>query len=930
MAGPEGPGQDQFSQQAEEARRREAEALQREEEEARLLAEAGGTASGKGKESKYQRREMHEDFTTFRPLDVLGHQTYEDLHGWEKEYVKEALEEMVLTPFLTLSEELRSIVEATAAKKHLYGAQNSLDRSIYTIAQTEAQIKSAKEGDNKIILRSVLAEQIRHKSTLTIFGWSVPYLSTYWGGMESGRLVSERGMQLPMSDLDRFYHGTKAKLLRDKLKTLDPTSEVFDAIPLVKAEKKQKQVVEQRVNADGVLENVATMQEETEVKTSGDRLAKYTADSAFWNQIRGEMNIYNPVLGGKHKEILQVSTTMQDFVAGLSSRQARIGEVGEVIDKVLVKKIKIYLDQNGDQVLETAYDELGNKITTEAGLDAVMKRPNGKIEYRMDNTSSGIKPIEFYVDTLDYFNKSKSDYDRKWIIATTAAMCIENAKDILDSLPRDVSTSDRDPVASKKYKDLVEAVNAKAIEIMENYDDFDESLLEQKIATTAFDLSYAISFGSFSIADIGWSNEWSRVPVFDEKTKEIVGFHWVNDPGQGDPTASGDAFSLRRPWVHDAIYAIIKGRASDFNVGAMPPVSTAEGKPFIDALLSEVEEINQRDVMVEKLKAGEHPHIARYFGVIGAYENELKNTDGWQKGAEIRAKTKRESNPNLIKSIEESVMYIPTPFKGESQETLIYPIILPQFQVSLFDMLTVSKDYSVGDMFRLTWRQENGKWVETTPDDPNGVRLTQMDIDWSSYGGYADDGRAVNDNFITQAYASLYGPMDPKNVEAMESSPMKAITTIIKFVDIGARNYIKRLKGGGKIERQSFETMYAASIIFQNLALGVHHVIGRGGVDSYKKFIAQIPSGGGRDNPNNLYTVLRTAEDLIKNKQGYDNYASGIYLALLAMSEAIKPIVVASDDSARKNTKRMASTGEDITGMKEWEKIFQKYENVEQ
>ncbi|MFA6446388.1 MAG: hypothetical protein WCW14_04045, partial [Candidatus Paceibacterota bacterium] len=569
-------------------------------------------------------------FNEYRPMEELSRKDILDLDSREKKLVEEALTDSVLTPFLTFSTELNSVVEGASAKKYLYSSQNSLERMMYSIAQTEGQIYSAHSERNEVVLGVVLAEQVREKSALTIHNWALPYLSMYWDGMGSLRILSERGAQLPMADMDRFYKGPKAKWVSDGIKNLIP--EAVKAIPLATLKKGKKE----EETDDGIL-----VTETLEIReTFGDRLARYTSDSDFWTRVRGEMNTYNPLLGGKEKEKLYISEAMQQFVADFSTLQPRIKEDGSKERKMPPKKLTLYFDENGKQIEQLAFfrDASGQEQPLITNDQIKEREKNGETVIWKPGRAltTQDKKTELFVDNLDYFNKSRSENERRWVIATTAAMCIENAKQILDSLPHDVNQADGNSDANKIYKTLIQNVNNKAIEIMENYDVFRKSLLEQKIAMTAFNLSYAMSFGTFSVADMGWSYGWEL-----KKNQNGSGFIWTAEGSQGDPTASGDSFTARRPYFHEVTYAAVKNRVSATNAGPMMAVDSTKVDELANSLLSEAEEINQRGVMVERMKRGEQPHIARFFGVLGAFESDLQNVPAWQEGSKVRSKVNK-------------------------------------------------------------------------------------------------------------------------------------------------------------------------------------------------------------------------------------------------------------------------------------------------
>lgn len=284
-------------------------------------------------------------------------------------------------------------------------------------------------------------------------------------------------------------------------------------------------------------------------------------------------------------------------------------------------------------------------------------------------------------------------------------------------------------------------------------------------------------------------------------------------------------------------------------------------------------------------------------------------------------------NPNLSKTIEETVSFIPTPYQNKVDGNLVYPMLTPEFQIGLFDMLSSGGKDSVGDMLRKTWKKDEatGLLTEAKPEE-GGRRFTLKDVNWLQYARYADDSRAVNDNFLLQAYAPFYGALNPKAVETVRSSPMTEITTKIKALDIGTRNFIKNLKDGTAAKRQTFEIMYGATIAFQELALGVFNVVGRGAAQGYMQFIQEIEPSKKGTRSDNLYLTLRTVEDFLPEKQGYADYSDSFFCMFIAQSEAIKPIVDASDKMAYETTQRFAN--KDIFGSKDWRRIYDENNRV--
>ena len=850
-----------------------------------------------------------DDRTMYRPLDALKRKDLgkevdptspgrerDALTSSEREQIKDALGETVIGTFLNFSQELQLVVEATAAKKDSYSAQHALERAAYGVAQTEELIYTARESEaNEVVLGAVLSDQIVNKSMLTIYSWANPYLSMYWAGMDSLRLIMERGMQLPMADMNRLFKGPTSKRLKERLNKA--TDKVKELIPFRKSKKSFE------VTPTEIIEK-------KKEESFGERMGRYVAETYFWTQIRGEMNTFNPTygqdgvktadLGAMHHEKLNISGTMQEFVHRLSNTKDRENPNEE---PNLAKKIVIYYDENGNQT-----------------------------------SSPTARKVELYDRSLDYFNTMKDEDDRKWVVATTAAMAMLDAKAILEVLPQNIRDIDMTTEDGKKaweaYSGLYKKIKATAIDIYENFDLAEKSFLEHKMAKTAFDLSYAFAFGSFSVGDWGWSYEWSQ-----DRTTGL----WSFEAMQGDPTASGDAFTARRPWFHEVVYAAIKDRGSAPKGGAMMAVDgspNAKGVPeqafdLANALVSEIEQANQQGEMLNRIKKGEQLHLARFFGTIGAFSNvfytrAMQNSSdrgnqaafkAYQEGVAIRNKASeglsepKVANPNFLKTVEKMIVFVPTPYVDkETKQKLVYPMIMPQFEISMLDMLRAKKyGPSAGDLLRRTWKYDetSREYVEASIAD-GGKRLTLQDINWNGYAPYADDSRAVSNNFMSQLFGPLYGAPNPKSVESITANPAVAIGLSVKAADIATRQQaiiVDEAATDAKekfAQRPSLEIIYAVADVFSNMAFGGAGLIGRGSVERLEGFLKEMSTGAlSEGKAQNLYMVLRNVEDQLGTKQGYKNYSDSFYLLFVAMAEALKPITIASDDMAEATTQRM-------------------------
>lgn len=915
MVGPEGDEQAARGRQEAERIQRELEhrileeqELQDDEPDEDVVNQSGG------KKEKLRGSKGLRPHGLFRPIDELSRgDIVENFDDDEKEQIKDELRSNILGTFYPFAESIRAVVEQQSGKKAIYSIPHAEEYAGKIVAQTLEAIQNTKSENNEILLGAVHADQVVVKSMHTIYNWAGPYLSMYWAGMDSMRLIMERGMQLPMADMTRLFKGPSAKWVKEGIKKLDSKEQgsiVKNLIPLRgigknKIENGTKPVAEIKINKED--------------ESFGERMGRYTADTYFWTQIRGEMNTYNPTYGEagltrdqaarSEHESLYISETMQQFVKDISNPIDRNNpDTGVFFNK----KVKIYFDENGTQIPEVQANE---------------------------NTRS----VSLFTETLDFFNKMKTEKDRKWVIATTAAMAMHNAKEVLDGLPIDIMQTDTNSNEYRAYVELFKKVKTTAIEIVENFDSNRQSFLEHNMAKTAFDLSYAFAFGSFSVADWGWSYEWSY------KGGEIVNGGkpdgkgiWSFEGAQGDPTASGDAFTARRPFFHEVVYAAIKDRASAPKGGTMMAIDGAtnggeKAYELANALLSDIEQANQRGKMIERIRNGEQPHLARFFGVLGAYSEVLGTVPAYKEGVAIRDNASRgleprfrkEANKNLIKTIEKLIVYVPTPFKDKSGKNLIYPMVMPQFEIGLLDMLRAKKYAdSAGDLLRKTWIPDGkGGYVEESIEK-GGRRLTMQKLDWEAYGAYADDSRAVNDNFMSQLYTPLFGAPNPKGNESIVSNPAVAIGLAVKAADLSTRQAridvddsitIQEGDKGAELDkknkakfaqRPSLEIIYACSDIFQGLALGPggYGLIGRGSISRLHNFIKDITVEGPADRQGpNLYMILRNVEDLLPAKQGYEHYSDSFYLLFLGMLEAIKPISIATDDTAVSTTTRMES-----------------------
>ena len=877
----------------------------------------------------------------YRPLDRLRYKDISELEGDERLEIKELLTTTILEGHTSLAARVEHAIEDYNYKKLAYTVQRDVEISSGKAEQFENARLTAKEGQNERVLGLVERELKRIDASNRIFSWALPYKTTYYSGFDSLGLLAERGEQLALANMDRMINGI-------------PT-EWMDSDPVGLPDNELKKLQES-TDYLPLVENGETM---------SDRYGRYFADADFWMRAIGEVNTYNPTIKG---EKLNLSQPMQDLIGSLLQRRSRTFENGEK-EKVELptREITIYLDEKGDQI-------------------------------PLDATGKPIKPDlvketkKAYVEVLDFYNKARSEDEMRWVVSVISALSANDAKAIIDNLPHDfsrVGVDENDPYY-KIYDSLLKKVQADAEQIMKNYDILPRRLLDLKLARSAVYLSDAVSFASFDIAERGFNNEWKptildksgktinleeigakfvidssgKVVIIDKDTKLPLQnlewyYIWHAESSQGDPTASGDAFTAAKPYFHELVYQAIKNRISANNNGVLLSVDEKEAERLAQVYLSEAAEVNERGRVLEIIKSGKQQHLARYFGLMGAFKNELGNLPMWKQGEFERKKIGKKVNPNLSKAIEESVVFVPTPYNFKSNsndlslsendkdykkkktlidyikscgledgENILFPMVAAQHKIGLYDMLRAGKSDTVGDILRKVWKKskvgEEEVWQESTFEE-GGRRLTHKDVNWMMYARYADDSRAVNNNFMLQAYAPLYGTLNEKQIESAKRNPLGTILAAIKASDIGFRSVNKKFsnptkESGDTAKRQSLEIMRASSIVFHQLALGVYNLVGRGSIDRVITFREELTSGEkAKGRTDNLYTILRGLEDFLQGKQGYPDYSDSFYCLFLAQDVALEPITIASNEMAFATTERFYDS--DPTRIDTWRKV---------
>lgn len=866
---------------------------------------------------------MANNLYMMRPVENLRVTPLLEMEDREKLPIFEAFRSMTTDAHLTLFRRLEHGMLTFRYKTEFYTTQNEREGITRQTGMLENMILGMPESRfeiNEQLLIAQTSELKRAESALNIWEWALPYKATYYGGLDSMGLLPQRGGQLYLGDMEIMIKGVTSGMLDEATPpaALSPTE-----FPESQVEKRQKEIK--------LWHRARELLPKTEnEETIADRYGKYVADADFIFRAVGEMNTYDSTTKG---EKLELTKTMQQFLGDIFQRRTRVLETGtpENIGSP-TQKIKVYLDEKGNQILQ---DENGNPLQTPK------------------------ETHEQFIDVLDYYNKARSDEESEYFVCAAAAMAIHKAKDILDSLPHDpeLLRGENNPDGSK-YNQLFKAVHDTAMKMMSRKGLVRKEDLNFVLAKSAVLMADAIAFGSMDVGERGGSYSWEFKPVYDpkdinlpENQRKILGYIWVTEPGQGDPTAAGDAFTAAKPLLHETIYQAIKSRLSAFGQGLNIPIDGSEENKLLMAkvFMSEAARLNEKNRVVELVKSGKHQYLATYFGMLGAFKEELGQLDAWKAGETRRKNLGKVVNENFSRAVEDYVVFIPTPFNFKNvdktgikqggpiknaidsfavgDENIIYPMLVTiQSGVSLFDMLSVSnsaKDknpYSAGDMLRKSWKKIGDVWVETPPEQ-GGKRLTYRDINWGQYPRYAEDGSAVNRKFMLDIIAPLYGATNPKEVELAEKDPMTYVTGKIKASDIGYRWIFKKLsRTGEKVKRPTLEIMSVSTDVFNGLTVGAYGLIGRGAISRYFNFVEEkLPAEIAAGQKQNLYTTLRNLEDLLQTKQNYDHYSDTFFVANIAQSIALEPVAIASDLMAVNTTNRFEKM--DSTGVKKWKEL---------
>lgn len=871
-------------------------------------------------------------FNSFRPLENLRHTSVLEMEDSEREPVVEALHSMLVDAEVDLADRMETSIENFDYTTLTYTLQRDQEQSRVAVKQLETLRMVSPDAGNERLLGLVEREARRISAAETVFKWAAVYKAKYFSGLESMALLAERGQQLALSNLDRLLRGIRIKWLDNVPEPPKPDLATYEPMSQERAK------YEKTMDAGELL----PLKENGETVT--DRYAKYTGDADFWFRVTGEMNTHDPTIPGSE---LQITRTMQTFLADMLIRRPRNREDGEpevIKEDEKTRKITVWLDANGEQLPQ---------------------RPDGTL---VDPTQAATATKrEAYINILDYYNKAKSEDDYRWVVSVISALAMTDAKSILDQLPENMEPPPFGPLEENdqngsNYRNLFNAVQKIAQEMMDNYDIPPTEDMNHMLAKSGVHMADAIAFGTFDIAERGFNNEWKRklcnsdgktvdkdgepikLPrgytigkdgvIFDDKgnPSSEFGYIWEGEPGQGNPTASGDAFTAARIYFHEVVYQAIKNRISANNSGVLLPIDHKRALEMAKVYSSEIAEANQREKTIKLIAEGHQQHLAKYFGVLGAFEAELGHLPMWQEGNKLRESLGKKINPNFSKAVEDLVVFVPTPFnfsKSEksagqpefikkfglaAEDSILFPMIAHQFKIGLYNMLSTTKEITVADMLQKTWiKDTDGKWVEATLEQ-GGRRLTIRDINFMAYGRYDEDSRAVNNNFMLQLYSPLYGALNEKAIKAAKQNIAPVFTAAVKAADIGLRWVIQKLKhptpeSGPTIKRPTLEIMHASAIAFQQLALGAYGIIGEGAVGKYYGFVDEILGGKDREeHADNLYNAERQIEDFIPEKQGYPHYADSFYSSMLAQTFALEPIAIASDDMAEATTTRFRNT----------------------
>jgi hypothetical protein len=680
---------------------------------------------------------------------------------------------------------------------------------------------------------------------------------------------------------------------------------------------------EHPTEAEGIKKEFLLADERGE--TMMHRMSKYAAVIDHTHRVLEKMNTFNPLLG--HEKVLPEAA--EDLMAGLFRRIPRKTERGqEQLGSEETSRVSIFLGANGEQLSQ---DAAGNVYLKDGSL--AKKKKDGSFE--------GAAKVDFYINTLDFFNKLRSVREKRWLVSVFCALAVENAKEGIDKFTGDIA-QDRGP-----RDELFKRIQGRAQRYFDNFDGglVGRELMDFNLAKTAFGLIFAQSCQTFEVGRWSLASDWSKK---EEETggKKTGRFIWVAAPPEfGNPTMAGDFPVALNFFYHELLYGL-KNRISSANNGILSIVNIERAEEVAKALLSKTERERQIRALFEKIKADtthKYDYLITSLGFIGVFRHvfadSLPNGDPnkysgiyrgvWEK-ANRDAATKdptgklagnwgEEMNQQVIEFFEKKVIFMPTWIPHSSapgadpNDSYVFPLILPNLEVSSYDLMSVSKStklttngrenktpediISIGDLLNGTWTGSVETGFERKSWKEGGRFLTLNEVAPLFYElhPHQDDSIEVDRKFSLQGISASYGTFSEDLKKMASENVLAFIDLLFKDWDLGTRNQTDE---DGEFKRPTREIVYMTYAVYMNLALNVHNLLGRGGKNRFTVDWMKQKGTSEKEasRPSNFQSTLHAMHTLVSSKLGYPNYDSSARRLFIGLNKAVEGIYARADE----------------------------------
>lgn len=625
-----------------------------------------------------------------------------------------------------------------------------------------------------------------------------------------------------------------------------------------------------------------------------DQVKRDAAEMHDMVNVLSEMNKRN-VFAGKENEMRikpeHLSITEQEFVGALFRKQERIDEHGKKVSlgNDATQKIKIYLDEKGGQMAQNANGE-----PVDSGGNVIDLKTNTKIIER-----------EFYINLLTYENTTSSEEEHKKFISLLMAYTMlkdtktgQGVRDVLQGIVQrnpdlklglsedEISTL---PVQQHRDYKLLELLVAKVEETSQDLiEDWDSPRVrqEREAAAAAFELNFMVECASAQIANIGHWYHWERNEIMDPVSHKGTGrYEYKYLDEIGDPDMAFDAMTAMFIMQHEYTYSAIKNRVS---TPLLPPVDPKYAEKIVNFVVQ-----GGSDPEIVKYAENDE-YIARFYGIVGLFKDQLKDNEHWKEGEEIRLRqkradgTQRECSEEFIQSLEQTMFGVPTIYGDK-----VFPMpIAPFFNLTLFDSMHVSKDKTVQDLLN--------------------ERKLLTDINWEMYHPFAGDGTDVSGRFTTDMTYIMYGAADAKGLAGFFGNPFEAIRKIVKSMDIGTRSNVRLIdfktkdeKGNNiitkkPINKKFHEITYSTYLPMAYLSFVKFDMFSGGDKwqNTKESFLSPNSPKLRDENPGviNYGDYLEAFSYQLNDKQGSEHYGDAMYLLFMGLREVVEGISKLADD----------------------------------